>query len=174
MKKLLYPRLAWTGIRKNKRLYAPYLLTCAGMVMMHYIITALSCSNAVHSLRGGSTITAMLSMGSWIIALFSLIFLFYTNSFLIRRRMKEFGLYNILGMGKGNIARILVWETLISAALTLLTGLFGGFSPAFSLRSRAMASVLPMRISPASRISAKIAQNTGTVVSTACIDSSTR
>ncbi|MGN0185648.1 MAG: ABC transporter permease [Aristaeellaceae bacterium] len=128
MKKLLYPRLAWTGIRKNKRLYAPYLLTCAGMVMMHYIITALSYSDAVHDLRGGSTITAMLSMGSWIIALFSLIFLFYTNSFLIRRRMKEFGLYNILGMGKGNIARILVWESLISAALTLLTGLFGGFA----------------------------------------------
>ena len=128
MKKLLYPRLAWTGIRKNKRLYAPYLLTCAGMVMMHYIITALSCSNAVHSLRGGSTIAFTLDLGSWIIALFSLIFLFYTNSFLIRRRMKEFGLYNILGMGKGNIARILVWETLISAALTLLTGLFGGFA----------------------------------------------
>ena len=128
MKKLLYPRLAWTGIRKNKRLYAPYLLTCAGMVMMHYIITALNYSSAVHSLRGGSTIAFTLDLGSWIIALFSLIFLFYTNSFLIRRRMKEFGLYNILGMGKGNIARILVWETLISAALTLLTGLFGGFA----------------------------------------------
>ena len=128
MKKLLYPRMAWTGIRKNKRLYAPYLLTCAGMVMMHYIITALNYSSAVHSLRGGSTIAFTLDLGSWIIALFSLIFLFYTNSFLIRRRMKEFGLYNILGMGKGNIARILVWETLISAALTLLTGLFGGFA----------------------------------------------
>ena len=128
MKKLLYPRLAWTGIRKNKRLYAPYLLTCAGMVMMHYIITALSYSDAVHGLRGGSTIAFTLDLGSWIIALFSLIFLFYTNSFLIRRRMKEFGLYNILGMGKGNIARILVWESLISAALTLSTGLFGGFA----------------------------------------------
>ncbi|MDO5324450.1 MAG: ABC transporter permease [Clostridia bacterium] len=128
MKKFLYPRLAWTGIRKNKRLYAPYLLTCAGMVMMHYIITALNYSSAVHSLRGGSTIAFTLELGSWIIALFSLIFLFYTNSFLIRRRMKEFGLYNILGMGKGNIARILVWETLISAALTLSTGLFGGFA----------------------------------------------
>ena len=128
MKKLLYPRLAWTGIRKNRRLYVPYLLTCTGMVMMHYIITALSCSSVVYDLRGGSTIAAMLVFGSWIIALFSLIFLFYTNSFLIRRRMKEFGLYNILGMGKGNIARILVWETLISAALTLSTGLFGGFA----------------------------------------------
>lgn len=128
MKKLLYPRLAWTGICKNRRLYVPYLLTCAGMVMMHYIITALSCSSVVYDLRGGDTITAMLVFGSWIIALFSLIFLFYTNSFLIRRRMKEFGLYNILGMGKGNIARILVWETLISAALTLSTGLFGGFA----------------------------------------------
>ena len=128
MKKLLYPRMAWTGIRKNKRLYAPYLLTCAGMVMMHYIITALNYSSAVHSLRGGSTIAFTLDLGSWIIALFSLIFLFYTNSFLIRRRMKEFGLYNILGMGKGNIARILVWESLISAALTLSTGLFGGFA----------------------------------------------
>ena len=73
MKKLLYSRLAWTGIRKNRRLYVPYLLTCAGMVMMHYIITALNYSSAVHSLRGGSTIAFTLDLGSWIIALFYLL-----------------------------------------------------------------------------------------------------
>ncbi len=126
MKMAFYPKLAWTGIRKNRRLYTPYLLTCSGMVMMHYIITSLCYSETINGLPGIATLRAMLDMGSWIIALFSLIFLFYTNSFLVRRRMKEFGLYNILGMGKRNIGRILFWETLISAAISLLCGLFLG------------------------------------------------
>ena len=126
MKRGFYPRLAWTGIRKNRRLYTPYLLTCIGMVMMFYIITALSESNALLHMRGGDTMRGMLQFGSWVIALFSALFLFYSNSFLIRRRKKEFGLYNILGMGKGNIGCILFWETLICAALALGLGLFAG------------------------------------------------
>ena len=126
MKRGFYLRLAWTGIRKNRRLYTPYLLTCIGMVMMFYIITALSESNALLHMRGGDTMCWMLQFGSWVIALFSALFLFYSNSFLIRRRKKEFGLYNILGMGKGNIGCILFWETLICAALALGLGLFAG------------------------------------------------
>ena len=61
-----------------------------------------------------------------VIAVFALIFLFYTHSFLIRRREREFGLYNVLGMGKGNIARILLWETVITYGLTTGTGLLLG------------------------------------------------
>ena len=66
---------------------------------------------------------SMLEMGRNSIMAFSLIFLFYTNSFLVKGRKKEFGLYNILGMGKGNLARILVWEALIMAAISLVCGL---------------------------------------------------
>lgn len=126
MKRGFYLRLAWTGIRKNKRLYTPYLLTCIGMVMMYYVVTFLSNCQVLESMRGGMTLQSMLSFGSWVIGIFALIFLFYTNSFLIRRRKKEFGLYNILGMGKGNLAHILLWESLLVAGIALAAGLLIG------------------------------------------------
>lgn len=126
MKLLFYPRLAWTGIQKNRRLYLPYLLTCVGMVMMEYIICFLRFSEAVRSMRGSTMITGMMSFGSFVIAVFALIFLVYTNSFLMRRRKKEFGLYSILGMSRRNLGRILLWETLFVLAISLLVGLFAG------------------------------------------------
>lgn len=128
MKFGFFPKLAWVGIRKNKRLYTPYILTCAGMVMMFYIIAFLSASRVLRQMSGGDVMESILSLGRGIIGFFSLIFLFYTNSFLIRRRKKEFGLYNILGMGKWNLARILFWETLIIAAFSLTGGLLAGIS----------------------------------------------
>ena len=122
VKKGLYPTLAINGIKKNKTLYMPYILTCIGMIMMYYIISFLSNSAPVSELRGGSTVQVTLQFGSGVIGVFSLIFLFYTNSFLMRRRKKEFGLYNILGMNKWNIAAILVWETLIIFAGSFICG----------------------------------------------------
>lgn len=126
MKKWFYPKLAWTGIRKNKKLYTPYILTCVGMVMMFYILSFLSASEILKSIAGGETMQSILGLGSGVIGVFSLIFLFYTNSFLIRRRKKEFGLYNILGMGKWNLARVLLWESLAIAAIALSAGLIAG------------------------------------------------
>ena len=102
MKKGLYRKLALSGIRKNSRLYLPYILTCAGTVMMCYIISFLSQSSEFGKIPGGNTMQGFLSVGIGVMAVFSLIFLFYTNSFLIRRRKKELGLYNILGLGKRN------------------------------------------------------------------------
>lgn len=122
----LYPILAWDGIRKNKRLYLPYLLTCAGMVMMFYIIHYLAAMPGLKRMPGGDSTTMMLGLGTWIVALFALIFLFYTHSFLLRRRKKEFGLYHILGMGKRSLSLVFLWETLMLFALTLLLGLGGG------------------------------------------------
>ena len=92
MKLGLYPKLAWDGIRKNRRLYVPYLLTCGGMIMMFYIIHYLAAMEALKGMSGGATVGQMLGMGVWIVALFALMFLFYTNSFLMRRRKREFGL----------------------------------------------------------------------------------
>lgn len=122
MRHTIYPRLAWTGIRKNGRLYLPYILTCIGMVGMFYIVSFLSASDYIQSIKGGEEMQMVLKLGCGVIGFFSALFLFYTNSFLMRRRKKEFGLYNILGMGKWNIARVLLWETLMIAGISLGSG----------------------------------------------------
>ena len=128
MKTGLYARLAWTGMVKNRRLYLPYLLSCTGMVLMFYILLGLSGSPMLAHMSGGSSaiILRILRLGTVVMAVFSLLFLFYTHSFLIRRREREFGLYNVLGMGKGNIARILLWETAITYGVTAGAGLILG------------------------------------------------
>lgn len=142
MKTGFYPKLAFDGIRKNRRMYVPFICTCIGMVMMFYIISYLHYSDTIASMNG-----------SIVVGIFSCIFLFYTNSFLIRRRKKEFGLYHILGMGKLNIARILFWETLLTAVISLVLGI--GFGILFSkLAELAMARlthaqiIYSMHISP--------------------------
>ena len=126
MKIGFYEKLAYTGIKKNKKLYTPYILTCIGMVMMTYIISFLTSNETIKSMRGGSEIQGFLGMGFGVMSVFSLIFLFYTNSFLLRRRKKEFGLYNILGMGKKNLAVVLMWESLFIAGISIVCGIFSG------------------------------------------------
>lgn len=126
MKRGFYEKLAYTGIKKNKKLYTPYILTCIGMVMMTYIISYLTYSETIRSMRGGNEIQGFLGMGFGVMSVFSLIFLFYTNSFLLRRRKKEFGLYNILGMGKKNLAVVLMWESLFIAVISIVCGIFSG------------------------------------------------
>ena len=124
MKTALYPRLAWDGLRKNKRLFTLYLLTCVCMVMMFYILSFLGSPETCALLPRGSNSTGLiLNLGSFVIFVFSAIFLYYTNSFLVRRREREFGLYNVLGMNKRNLARIVTWESLITAVLSLVLGL---------------------------------------------------
>lgn len=126
MRRTYYPKLAWLGIKRNKQTYTPFILTGIGMVMMYYIITFLESNRTLYQMRGGGTLQATLGFGVNVMAFFCVIFLFYSNSFLIRRRKKEFGLYNVLGMGKWNIARMLVWESLIIYATAVLGGLAVG------------------------------------------------
>lgn len=118
----LYRRLAWEGIRKNKRLYTPYLLTGSIMVMIFYILDAMSRDSLVSYVRGSAFVAEVMTLGSIVIGVFSVLFLFYTNSFLVRQRYKEFGLYNVLGMDKGNIGRVMFWENLYVALITLVCG----------------------------------------------------
>lgn len=127
-KPLLYPKLAWQGIRKNAEMYLPYLLMGILMVGVSYIMNYLTRPALMGSLSMGGTTLMVLQMGKIVISVLSVIFLYYCNSFLIRRRMKEFGLYNILGMGKGNIARVMLWETLLTALLVFAGGLLLGLS----------------------------------------------
>ena len=122
----LYACLAGEGIRKNKKLYIPYILTGSVMVMMYYILSYLTESPALFQMTGGSILAMLLPLGSIVIAVFSLLFLFYTNSFLIRQRYREFGLYNILGMDKRNIRKIMVWESLFVGVISIVSGLLIG------------------------------------------------
>lgn len=117
----LYTKLAAQGIRRNARTYIPFILTAACMVMVFYITSFLSSSSFITNMS--ETLSMLLSLGTGIMVVFSAIFLFYTNSFLIRRRNKELGLYNILGMGKLSIARILLRESLMVYAMSMTAGL---------------------------------------------------
>ncbi len=122
----VYPKLAWEGIRKNKRLYVPYIAMGALMVMMFYLLRFLQDSPVIGVMRGSVTLSTVLPMGYAVIAIFSIIFLFYTNSFLIRQRYREFGLYNILGMNKQNVCMIMVWESIFVGGLAIVTGQAAG------------------------------------------------
>lgn len=126
MNKRFYPRLAVDNIRKNRRTYLPYALTCTGTVAMFYIIYALSQNSGLDHVIGSEAIQMVLSLGNAVVGLFAVIFLFYTNSFLIKRRKKEFGLYNILGMEKRHIAKIIGYETLFISLGSLALGLLAG------------------------------------------------
>lgn len=126
MKTLFYPKLAVNGMKKNKRLYLPYILTFVAMVMMMYITAYLARSENIANTNRGVYAQWCLWLGIIVIGIFSLIFLFYSYFVLIKNRGKEFGLYNILGMNKRNIARILLCESLFTLIISLLCGLAAG------------------------------------------------
>ena len=123
MKSGFYFKLAASNIRKNARTYVPYVLTCVLTVMMFYIIKSLSLNPGLSEMWGGEEMGIILNLGVWVIAIFSAIFLFYTNSFLIKNRKKEFGVFNILGMEKRHIALVILIETLYIALVTLTLGI---------------------------------------------------
>lgn len=122
MKIGFFPKLAAENIRKNSKIYLPYILTCILTTAMYYIMKSLSLNPGMEGVYGGGYLTYIMGMGSYIIAIFSVIFLFYTYSFLNKRRKKEFGLFNILGMEKRHIAVMMGWETLYVALLSLSLG----------------------------------------------------
>lgn len=126
MRKGFYLKLAAGNIKKNGKVYLPFLLTCICTVMVSYIMQALTKNKGLSEIRGGDDMKTILMLGYIVMCIFSVIFLFYTNSFLMKRRKKEFGLFNILGMEKKHIAKVIFYETfyigVISIALGLLLG----------------------------------------------------
>lgn len=126
MKKLFYPRLAVRNIRKNSMIYIPYLLTGISAVMFYYIITSLSMNPQLGGLGGHDNLVVLMQTGSFLTGFFSFLFMLYTNSFLIKRRKKEIGLYNILGMEKKHIGRVLLYESLLVAGGSILCGILAG------------------------------------------------
>ena len=119
MSKAFYPKLAWQNIRKNSQTYASYMITCILTVAMFYIMSALTVAPEMDQFYGGSQLKIFLVYGQWIIGIFAFIFLFYTHSFIVKRRKKEFGLYNILGMEKKHIAIVMLYETVYCALISL-------------------------------------------------------
>lgn len=124
----LYPKLALTGIKKNKKLYFPYIFSGILISAIFYIVSYLKFSDTVSALPGGEQIQTMLDVGKYVIGVFALIFLFYTNSFLIKQRYKEIGLYNILGMDKKHISYIMIFEGIAVALISVFGGLFFGIA----------------------------------------------
>ena len=118
----LYFRLAWTNIKANYRLYVPYLLASTGMVMMFYIILMLAKDPSINM----GYLSAVLSFGSMVVGLFAVAFILYINSFLMKQRTREFGLYNILGMEKPQIACIVLAEALLSYLIAMAGGIVLG------------------------------------------------
>ncbi len=126
MKKGLFSRLAFAGIKNNKQIYLPYILSCIGMVTMYFIVESVKVSPMLKKISGGEVLAEFLSLGIFIIAFFALIFLIYTNSFLVKRRFKEFGLYNVLGMDKKGIRKIVAIESLIVMVIGIVGGMIAG------------------------------------------------
>ena len=122
----LYPKLAAQGMRQNRRFFLPYLLALAGLTAAFYVMSALCADPGVVTMRGFAYVMVMMQIGMFVAGILSAVLLLYINSFLMKQRKKELGLYNILGMGKGNIALIQCWESLYTALLGIGGGLLLG------------------------------------------------
>ncbi|MDO5423579.1 MAG: ABC transporter permease [Eubacteriales bacterium] len=123
MRKGFFPKLAADNLKKNSRNYLPYLLSCIGTVAMFYIMFLLSKDEGIASMRGARNVQMILSMGTGVVGIFAVVFLFYTNSFLIKNRKKEFGLFQVLGMEKRHLAVVMLLETLYCAVISIGIGL---------------------------------------------------
>lgn len=122
----MYTKLAITNIKNNRQFYFPYLLTGIITVAMFYIMCALESNPGIQSMPGAKNLGLILRLGIGVIGIFAVIFLFYTNSFIIKRRKKELGIYNILGMEKRHIAKILSKEAFFTAIIAIGGGLVTG------------------------------------------------
>lgn len=123
MKKGFFAKLAAENIKKNGKTYIPYIVTCIVTVMVFYIVKSLSVNPGLGNIAGGGFTRSAMQMGTWVVALFAVIFLFYTNSFLVKRRKKEFGLFHILGMERKHLARVMFWETIYTMLISIGLGI---------------------------------------------------
>lgn len=126
MFKLIYIRLAFTNLKKNKRSYIPFLVTAIITIILFFDMCMIMDNSGIKEMPGAGSLKSILGFGTVIVAIFACVFLFYTNSFLIKQRRKEIGLYNVLGMGKKELSIMMFWESLIIGGVSILMGIFGG------------------------------------------------
>lgn len=130
MNRHLFWSLAWQGMKRNRRTTLPYLFSLTGIVMMFFILSVLSATPSLEGIYGSRTLRRVLEFGVYTITVFSVIVVFYTRSFLTRSRKKEFGLFNILGLEKCHLLRVMAIETLLVGLMTMLAGI--GLGAVFS------------------------------------------
>ena len=126
MKLRFYIPLAWNNLKKNAKLYIPNILTGIGLTAVCDIMFTLSGDPRLQEVRGGRYLSTVMPLGVIVIAVLSFILILYTNSFLMKQRNRELGLYNVLGMEKRHIGKILFWETAICTLFVLIGGLLTG------------------------------------------------
>lgn len=123
MSKMFYFRLAFDNLKKNAKMYIPFVLSCILTIMMYYMVSSLSMNPNMMNMIGGDVMQQILSLGIYVITVFAVIFLFYTNSFLIKRRKREFGLFNILGMEKKHLSIVIALESMIVFLVSMVLGI---------------------------------------------------
>ena len=121
-----YQKVAFSNIKKNAKFFVPRILTEAGLLGCFYIIITLAMDSRLKSTRGGAYIPVFMMMGAIIVGLLSFILMLYTNSFLMKQRKREFGLYNVLGMEKRHVGRVLFHESFISSIIGTGVGIVFG------------------------------------------------
>lgn len=121
-----YVRLAVTNLRKNQKAYLPYLLTCIITVLMFYVLSAIAKNDGLNEMRGVEAMRSVMRAVLSVVGIFATIFLLYTDNILIKQRKKELGLYHVLGLDKRNLARMLLWESVITTVASLAAGVLGG------------------------------------------------
>lgn len=126
MKLTFYLRLAMTNLKKNRETYFPYFLACAGTIFMYFLFESFAYNKGLQNMRGKEMVYALFMIGESVVTLFAVIFIFYANSFLMKRRKKEIGLYSILGLEKRQISAVMFCESLIMAVVSLIMGLLLG------------------------------------------------
>lgn len=123
---MFYSKLAWQNIKKNKQFYLPYILANIFIIAMFFVMINFISNDSLKRSGGGSDTIQVMGLGSVIVGIFSVIFLFYSNSFLIKHRKKEFGLYNILGMEKRHLAKVILIESVYTYVITTISGVVIG------------------------------------------------
>ena len=126
MKRGFFLKLARSNIGKNRRFFLPRILSEAGLLCVFYIVFTLRADDRLCELRGGEYIGMFMTIGTVVMMLLSVILLFYINSFLMKQRKREFGVYNILGLEKRHICRVLFHETALSSLASVVLGLAMG------------------------------------------------
>ena len=123
MRARIYARLAKDNIFKNKKIYLPFIFSVILSTFMIYIIHFLATDSSIRDTLGGADLQSILNFGVWTICIFVAIFLFYTNSFIVKRRKKEFGLYGVLGMEKRHVSIVVFMEQTFVLIISLVIGL---------------------------------------------------
>ncbi|RCW48064.1 FtsX-like permease family protein [Paenibacillus prosopidis] len=126
MNNKLYRRLAVTNLKKNASMMLPYLITCVTVISLYYIASNLSADAGLKTVPGGNAIVDFMKFGIRLFAALSVLFLLYANSYIMKRRKKELGLYHILGLEKKHIRKVLSIESAICSFASIACGLIIG------------------------------------------------